>query len=225
MSYLSVHFYLVRHGQTQLNRSRHLQGITNSSLTPKGIRMAERLGRELSDIKFTAVYTSDLKRTQDTAEHIIHNNQYGTPPLYCEPNLRELSFGQFEETKSVHLMWHAVKNLGMKQLIKAFLNEEHVLEMTELFRTLPANEQIESFDHLVNRITQTLRFIGDHTPDESNVLIVTHGLILSSFIESLEGEVPLFLLDNSRASLVNYQDGEFEVEYINRIKLRKEREE
>nr|WP_252895007.1 histidine phosphatase family protein [Liquorilactobacillus satsumensis] len=31
-----VHFYLVRHGQTRLNRMHRLQGITDSPLTKKG---------------------------------------------------------------------------------------------------------------------------------------------------------------------------------------------
>lgn len=72
---LVIHFYLVRHGQTRLNRSRRLQGTTNSPLTKKGIRMAKRLGQELKNIRFEAVYTSDLQRTKETARYILAENK------------------------------------------------------------------------------------------------------------------------------------------------------
>ena len=88
---LVIHFYLVRHGQTRLNRSRRLQGTTNSPLTKKGIRMAKRLGQELKNIRFEAVYTSDLQRTKETARYILAENKQGYPPIYSDPDLRELS--------------------------------------------------------------------------------------------------------------------------------------
>lgn len=215
----TVHFYLVRHGQTKLNRVARLQGITDSPLTRKGIRMAKRLGRELQNIEFRAVYTSDLKRTQATAKYILEENQRKIPPVYCDPDLREMSFGQFEEAKNVKLIPQALRTLGLKKIIRAFLNEEHVSELIRLFRTMDGTEEIENSAQLNIRFRRALRMIGDEYQDhECNVLIVTHGLILSNFIESLYGEVPLFLVDNSRASLVDYAHGEFKIRYINQLK-------
>lgn len=43
--------------------------------------MAKRLGQELKQIKFEAVYTSDLKRTQKTAQYIIDENEAYYPPF------------------------------------------------------------------------------------------------------------------------------------------------
>lgn len=215
-----VHFYLVRHGQTKLNKKRRLQGVTNSPLTKKGIRMAKRLGKELKQIKFEAVYTSDLKRTQKTAQYIIDENEAYYPPVYQDPNLREISFGKFEEAKNTKMIPKALKALGLRRILQALLNEEHVAELTELFRSLDGNEVIEDADHLTLRMTRALTNIGNQYQDKGgNILIVTHGLILSNFIESLEGEVPLFLLDNSRASRVDYENGKFKVIYVNRMKL------
>lgn len=214
----TVHFYLVRHGQTKLNREARLQGITNSPLTRKGIRMARRLGFELRNIKFRAVYTSDLKRTQETARYILEENQRWLPPVYQDPDLREMSFGQFEEAKNMKLIPQALRTLGIKKIIKAFLNEEHVGELIRLFRTMDGTEQIENSAQLNTRFRRALELIGEEYNDhECNILIVTHGLILSNFIESLYGEVPLFLLDNSRASLVDYTNGIFKIQYINQL--------
>lgn len=215
----TVHFYLVRHGQTKLNRAVRLQGITDSPLTAKGIRMAKRLGYELRKLEFRAVYTSDLKRTQATAKYILQENQHKLPPIYRDPDLREMSFGQFEEAKNMKLIPQALRTLGLKKIIRAFLNEEHVGELIRLFRTMDGTEEIENAAQLNTRFRRALRMIGDEYQDrECNILIVTHGLILSNFIESLYGEVPLFLVDNSRASLVDYQNGQFKIRYVNQLR-------
>lgn len=214
-----IHFYLVRHGQTTLNRSRRLQGTTNSPLTKKGIRMARRLGKELANIKFKAVYTSDLERTKETARYILEENKKGYPPIYSDPDLRELSFGKFEEANNFKMVPTALRTLGLKKIIKAFANEEHVSELTELFRTMDVEEAIETSVHLEQRFVRALKTIAcEYEGEECNILIVTHGLILSNFLESLNGDVPLFLVDNSRASRVDYENGEFKIIYINRLK-------
>ena len=215
-----VHFYLVRHGQTKLNRSRRLQGVTNSPLTKKGVRMAKRLGGELKDIKFKAVYTSDLLRTKETARYIIGENEVWQPSIYTDPDLREISFGKFEEAQSWKVAPKLLKRLGLRKILQATLNQEHVAELTELFRTMDAEEKIEDADHLNYRMIRALTSIGNYYESKGggNILIVTHGLILSSFIESLQGEVPLFLLDNARASRVDYQAGQFKIVYVNKRK-------
>ncbi len=216
---LVIHFYLVRHGQTRLNRSRRLQGTTNSPLTKKGIRMAKRLGQELKNIRFEAVYTSDLQRTKETARYILAENKQGYPPIYSDPDLRELNFGKFEEANNFTMVPTALRTLGLRKILQAFANEEHVSELTELFRTMDGEEEIETSVHLEQRFTRALKTIAcEYEGKDCNILIVTHGLILSNFLESLNGDVPLFLVDNSRASRVDYADGKFKIIYINQLK-------
>lgn len=181
--------------------------------------MAKRLGKELANIRFKAVYTSDLKRTEETASYILAENKCGHPPIYRDPDLRELSFGKFEEANNFTVIPTALRTLGLRKILKAFANEEHVSELTELFRTMDGEEEIETSVHLEQRFKRALKTIACEYPDEEcNILIVTHGLILSNFLESLNGDVPLFLVDNSRASLVDYDHGEFKIRYINQLK-------
>lgn len=118
---MTVHFYLVRHGQTQLNRHHRLQGITDSPLTNKGMIKASKLGKQLQDIKFAGAYVSDLKRTQETARIILSENLEAKPKIIREPGLREISFGNFEEMKNRHMVPSAIKKLGIKQIVKAAL--------------------------------------------------------------------------------------------------------
>ncbi|MCP0885971.1 histidine phosphatase family protein [Ligilactobacillus sp. WILCCON 0076] len=218
----TVHFYLVRHGQTKLNRYKRLQGVTNSPLTKRGIRMARRLGKELKNVKFEAVYTSDLKRTRETAQYILNENERYFPSVYQEPGLREISFGRFEEAKNIKMISTALRALGVRRIVQALMNDEHVAELTELFRFMDSDEIIEDSTHLAQRMMRTLSGIAKEYEEKGgNILIVTHGLILSNFIESLRGDVPLFLLDNSRASRVDYIDGQFKVIYVNKLKMDK----
>ena len=107
--------------------------------------MAKRLGQELKNIRFEAVYTSDLQRTKETARYILAENKQGYPPIYSDPDLRELSFGRFEEANNFTMVPTALRTLGLRKILRAFANEEHVSELTELFRTmdLPSGRRSE----------------------------------------------------------------------------------
>src|SRR3989339_819938 len=62
--------YLVRHGETEWNVKKINQGQSESFLTEKGIEQAKETAERLKDIKFDAIFSSDLSRTQRTAEII-----------------------------------------------------------------------------------------------------------------------------------------------------------
>jgi uncharacterized phosphatase len=60
--------YVVRHGQTDLNKEGRLQGRFGLSLNDQGIEQAEVLKMELTDIKFDYVFSSPQERAVQTAE-------------------------------------------------------------------------------------------------------------------------------------------------------------
>ncbi|MDV7757047.1 histidine phosphatase family protein [Liquorilactobacillus mali] len=216
---MTVHFYLVRHGQTQLNRHHRLQGITDSPLTKKGIRRASKLGIQLRNIEFASVYTSDLRRTQETARIILSENQKKLAKIISEPGLREISFGNFEEMKNRHMVPNAIKKLGIGQIFGAATSKKRVTAMTNLFGKMDEGAQIEDAKQLNARITRTLSAIGkQYTGQDVNILIVAHALILSLFIENLSGDVPLFLLKNARVSQVDYDGVKFKIVNVNKKK-------
>ncbi len=64
--------YFVRHGETDHNRRRIMQGRRiDSSLNRRGRIQAEALARRFDKVRFDAVYTSALKRTKETAKPIL----------------------------------------------------------------------------------------------------------------------------------------------------------
>ena len=59
---MSYKIYLVRHGQTILNRYNRMQGWCDSPLTQKGIEDAHEAGRRLKKIRFAYAFHSDTTR-------------------------------------------------------------------------------------------------------------------------------------------------------------------
>jgi probable phosphoglycerate mutase len=62
--------YLVRHGETQWNAERRIQGQSDSPLTPHGERQAWQVGERARTLGITHIIASDLGRTRRTAEII-----------------------------------------------------------------------------------------------------------------------------------------------------------
>lgn len=212
----TVHFYLVRHGQTRLNRLKRLQGVTNSRLTHKGREAARNLGTQLKDVYFEAVYTSDLKRTQDTADFILekHDSSFEFQPLR---GLREVDFGRLEEMKNKDLIPMLVKKFGFFKVSQAVLGHNRFRNLVNMFAELEGTSQAETYDKMTSRIIDTLTDIGNQYQTQGgNILIVSHGLVLSSFIDSLEkNQLPMMLLKNASVSNVDFKKGKFTIVKIN----------
>ncbi|CAL8242090.1 unnamed protein product [Merluccius merluccius] len=96
---------IVRHGETQYNRDKLLQGQgVDTTLSETGLRQAEAVGLYLRDVMFNVVYSSDLRRTCQTAEQILGSNaSRSSMELVLEPLLRERGFGIAEGRPKEHL--------------------------------------------------------------------------------------------------------------------------
>lgn len=86
--------YLVRHGETEWNAARRIQGQSDSPLTAKGLYQARQVAQRVRDEGITHVITSDLGRTRHTAQIIA--DACGCEVIN-EPRLRELHMGVLEE--------------------------------------------------------------------------------------------------------------------------------
>lgn len=85
--------YLVRHGLTEENASRVIQGWNPGKLTAQGIEQAERLAQRLKDVRFDAIYSSDSRRAADTARII---GRFHEAPIQFTTALRERNMGVFQ---------------------------------------------------------------------------------------------------------------------------------
>src|SRR5262245_47401752 len=63
-----LNLYIARHGQTDWNAERKLQGQTDTQLNANGRAQAERLAERLRGVQLDQVYSSTLARSRETAE-------------------------------------------------------------------------------------------------------------------------------------------------------------
>jgi broad specificity phosphatase PhoE len=89
---------LVRHGETEWNLQRRIQGRLDSPLTERGRAQAHAIGqlvRSLPDAAFVRIVASPLGRAQRTAE-IIAAHLDAEAELVIDDRLREISVGSWD---------------------------------------------------------------------------------------------------------------------------------
>lgn len=191
-------FYFIRHGRTVWNEQGLMQGSGNSDLTEEGIQGAVLTGKTLKEIPFSAVYTSCLQRTIDTAKHILAERQI---PLFQHQGLNEHRFGSWEG----------------QQIVK-------VRELDEFQQMIndPANYKAlsnggETWEQLATRAMNAIQdIIQIH--HQGNILIVSHGHTLRLLLSLLAGyrwqehrdENKSQSLRNTSISIVHYRQNEGE---------------
>jgi broad specificity phosphatase PhoE len=168
MSQKQTIIYLVRHGESESNRNDLVSGGGNNpSLTRKGERQALDTKKQLNDINFHEVYSSDLKRASKTAEivsgKVIH-------PAKQLKKLREKHFGSLEGTSA--------QNLD---------------EDAEIRRNLPKSESwaykhlydIESDQELADRIISQIEELAIKHAGQT-LLIGSHGTAIRVILMKLQ---------------------------------------
>jgi broad specificity phosphatase PhoE len=86
--------YFVRHGRTEMNRRRLLQGQSGYGLLPEGIQDAEHAARRLARKGITHLYCSDQLRARQTAR-ILHRRLGIDGPIRHSNLLREMDYGHW----------------------------------------------------------------------------------------------------------------------------------
>lgn len=149
--------YLVRHGETEANAKQLYCGMSDLTLTETGINQAKAVAQLLKQIIFERVITSELIRTQTTANII-------RPNAICEilGGLNEINLGDFE------LQFHA--DLAHTQAYKAWCNDW-------IHATPPNGESFLDFrTRVLNCFTKHI-LLADQTTDKK-ILVVAHQGVL-----------------------------------------------
>ena len=167
---------LVRHGQSIWNAQNRFTGWTDVELSEKGIDEAEEAGRQLSQINFGAVHTSDLIRAQRTAEIIMELNEVSDGTITKNDwRLNERHYGSLQGLNKEETAQKYGADLvhSWRRSFDVPPPEGESLEMTAE-RTIPYfNEEI--FPDLQNGI---------------NVLVSAHGNSLRSIVMHIENIDP-----------------------------------
>ncbi len=92
---------LVRHGESEANLARFFAGHTDIPLTEKGHLQAENTASFLKDYSISAIYSSDLLRSMQTAAPTARMHDL---PVIPERALREVFAGEWEGRAYADLM-------------------------------------------------------------------------------------------------------------------------
>lgn len=146
--------YVTRHGQTDYNKKRMMQGRSDIPLNDVGINQARERRKELGNIQFDAVYSSPLIRAVQTAE-IIGN--VDRKDIIKDDRIIEADFGQYE------LMSYYGTGIPMMAY----------WSFPELF---PAPKGVETVREMCERTTSFLKELEQK--DYDKVLVACHGGII-----------------------------------------------
>jgi len=183
---------LARHGETEWNAIRRVQGWTDIPLSPQGIRQAEALASRLSHCPLAAVYSSDLERASQTARPAAARQGL---PVQSLPGLREKRFGD----------WEGLTQADLERDYADLWHRYHVERSLEAL--VPGGE---TWAEVYRRLSDALRgILAAHPDPEETVLVVGHGgsgrvLIL----EALQAPLPTLLrlhLDNASLTRLDFQ--------------------
>ncbi|NLE98929.1 MAG: histidine phosphatase family protein [Propionibacterium sp.] len=83
---------VLRHGETQWNRERRMQGVADVELNDAGLAQAREAAEELAGYRFDAVYSSPLRRASETARIVAAPHGL---PLQLDARLSEINVGSW----------------------------------------------------------------------------------------------------------------------------------
>lgn len=201
----TLKLYIVRHGETEWNVIKRFQGQLNTPLTEKGIKKLKETGKNLENVLFEEVYTSELERTVNSAEIILNENRgYKNKKMELKKlaELNEAYFGVWQGLKyeEVFLKYPEEAN-------NYFYNVKNY--KAENVKAENLKDALERFLRGINKI------LDNHK--SGNILIVTHGTVFETFINYVENS-SIFdidertLMGNGDYKIFSYEDGKFQEE-------------
>ena len=158
---------IVRHGETEWNAEGRIQGHTDIGLSEKGAEQARSLGQRLADRQIDVAYSSDLKRTSETAKLALSGRDI---TLNETPRLREYNKGIFE-------------GMTLSEIQEKFPAEYPKYLEKDLSY---APEGGETTRDVSTRMASIFAEIKANHLDET-VLVVSHGGVLRAAMVSLLG--------------------------------------
>ena len=163
---------LVRHGESEWNSRGLWTGLTDVSLTKKGIREARGAADVLQDIEFHSCHCSTLKRAKETLAEMKSRLQCKQLPTYEHAALNERDYGDFTGKNK----WKIKEEHGEEEFIKIRRNWDH---------PIPGGETLKDVHQRV--VPYFKGHILKDLKAGKNVLVAAHGNSLRALAKHIEG--------------------------------------
>lgn len=190
----STDLILIRHGETDWNRVKRIQGHIDVPLADSGMDQAQKLAARFADeaqagARLDAIWTSDLMRAQQTAQPMAA--ALGLPVQFA-PDLRERHYGLFQGHDS-------------NEIAARFPDEYAHWQARDPGFTPPEGESQRAFYHRVLHALEPL--LAAHR--DGRIAVVTHGGVLDCVYRFARGlpldaprDWPLF---NTSVNVVDFE--------------------
>jgi|TARA_B110000093_G_C12972327_1_gene413447 enolase len=161
---------VLRHGQSEWNKSNRFTGWHDVSLSEEGIEQAKKCGEILQDYKFDYIFTSELIRTKETSSYIQSYRDLDSYKLVSNEALNERDYGSLTG-----------KN---KDELKKEYGDDQVYKWRRGYTDRPPEG--ESLQDVHNRVQPYYdNVISSLLKEDKNVLIVSHGNTLRALFVHL----------------------------------------
>lgn len=194
---------LVRHGETEWNRTHRFQGRSDTPLNQNGIDQATAMSGMLKNESITSIYTSPLSRAFETANIIkaLHPQTL----VIEEADFIEMDLGEFD---GVEAKTWAKEN---PDFMKNWWENPGSVKM-------PGGESLEEVQ---NRAVRALNRTVDLHPPGSTLLIVSHNFVILSLLCHAKGmgldQFRELRQANGALSIIHLVDGAFQIIEMNRL--------
>lgn len=193
-----MELYIVRHGKTYWNEERKIQGWADIDLTEEGREVAILSAEGMKDIHFDAIYSSPLKRANETA-HILRGER--TLPIIVDERIKEIGFGVLEGADFMKIRGDKTSKFAS------------FFEKPEDYET---PEGGESFEVVSERAAEFMAEIIEKHKDDERVMVVAHGAVNKAMMRYIrKNEIKDFWLGslqkNCGVTIVKCENGTFDV--------------
>lgn len=162
---------LIRHGETEWNAVRRLQGHLDIALNAEGERQAAALGQALQDEPLDAIIASDLQRAMQTAQAIARPRGMA---VEVDAGLRERCYGAFE-------------GVLYSEIAGRFPEAYAAWQARERDARFPAGERkAETLGEFHERAVATITRLAARYPNQK-IALVTHGGVLECAYRAANG--------------------------------------
>nr|WP_294898451.1 histidine phosphatase family protein [uncultured Pedobacter sp.] len=194
--------YIIRHGETDLNKNNVVQGRgVDADLNDTGRQQAEEFYQYYKDVLFDKIYTSDLKRTHQTVAKFIEKGI----PWEQLAGLDEFGWGIYEGKE------HSPElNVSFNKLVKSWAEGDYdnKAEGGESPNEVHLR-QAEAMNHILAK------------KQEKTVLICMHGralrLLLCALMNKTFNHMDDFPHKNTSLYVLDYDGKDFSIEVFNSV--------
>ena len=168
-----MRLYIVRHGETDWNKARRVQGFSDIPLNEYGRHLARETAEGMKDIPFDLAYTSPLVRARETAEIILAGRDI---PLIESNGIKEMGFGEYE-------------GMCISGKEKAPESEAFKKFFIDTGNFVPAKGG-ESISDIMERTGQFLKELCENQELQGKqILLSTHGAAMTALLNHIRGNL------------------------------------